>query len=49
MKQSNSHDDISVLNEEYDIEQLVWEVTKSISPYWLTIIEALGGQKFISP
>jgi hypothetical protein len=48
IKQPNSYEDISVLNEEVDVEQIVYEVTKAISPYWLTIIEALGGQRFIS-
>ena len=37
-----------ILKEGADVERIVEEVTRSISPYWLTIIEALGGQRFIA-
>ena len=33
------------ITEEIDIEGLVAEVTKAISPFWLSIVEALGGLK----
>jgi hypothetical protein len=35
-----------VLSESIDIEQLISEVTQAISPFWLSIVEALGSIKF---
>lgn len=35
-----------LIEESIDIELLVSEVTQAISPFWLSIVEALGGLKF---
>lgn len=38
--------DERLITESIDIEMLVSEVTQAISPFWLSIVEALGGLKF---
>ena len=38
--------DERLIDESIDIEMLVSEVTQAISPFWLSIVEALGGLKF---
>jgi len=43
-KREISPDDERVLSEEtMDLEKAISEITQAVSPYWLTIIEALGG------
>ena len=43
-KREIDFDDERVLSEEViDLEKAITEITQAISPYWLTIIEALGG------
>lgn len=43
-KRELSPDEDRVLSEEtIDLEKAISEITQAISPYWLTIIEALGG------
>jgi hypothetical protein len=43
-KRDLDSDDERVLSEEViDLEKAITEITQAISPYWLTIIEALGG------
>jgi hypothetical protein len=38
--------DERLLDESIDVEQLIREVTQAISPFWLSIVEALGSIKF---
>ena len=43
-KRDADSDDERVLSEEtIDLEKAISEITQAMSPYWLTIIEALGG------
>ena len=35
-----------LLDESIDVEQLISEVTQAVSPFWLSIVEALGSIKF---
>lgn len=39
----NSDEDRVLSEEAIDLEKAISEITQAISPYWLTIIEALGG------
>ena len=43
-KRDLDSDDERVLSEDtIDLEKAISEITQAMSPYWLTIIEALGG------
>jgi hypothetical protein len=43
-KREISADEERILSEEtMDLEKAISEITQAVSPYWLTIIEALGG------
>ena len=42
-RETDSEDERVLTKESFDLEKAISEITQAVSPYWLTIIEALGG------
>jgi len=40
---NGGEDEDRVIDDEIDIEKVISEITQAVSPYWVTVIEALGG------
>jgi hypothetical protein len=48
-KKEYENDDSPVISSDSDIEKLIAEITRAISPFWLSIVEGLSGLKENTP